>query len=515
MKKPTCILIIILCSFFTLSAQLRQGEFAIGGIQSDAANKIFQDRDGGYVMNGTSYSYWGQSSYVIKLDSAGNKQWSRVMIGNLVGVDIIPILTASDIVNYIVLSLGNNWYSYGLTVNRLNQNGKVMWFWNISIDEDYATKIMQARDGKLYFLANDHYSITDNLLELGKIDTAGHLKWGKIIYDSAAPGIIYGGVGGLVETNDKNILIGGVLADAGLVKTDTAGQVLWAKNIGIAGDSANAIINTIDGGYAIAGSTSLGAGGRDMYVVKFDSSYNIQWAKTIGGSAYDVANSINQTTDGGYVITGGTTSFGAGGEDVYVVKLDALGNLQWSRTIGGPDYETGNSIQQTADKGYAICGTTYSFGRGNGDMYFIKLDSNGNSCSSANAASSIGSGSTVTASVTLKEHRYNQFHLDEIDTAADTISVLCNVTRSSELNKTIPSILVYPDPFNNTTTITFNENGKHFLELDDLTGRKLQWIGCNGKEYTLNRGNLADGVYFVKLFDGQLKYITTNKIIVQ
>jgi hypothetical protein len=139
------------------------------------------------------------------------------------------------------------------------------------------------------------------------------------------------------------------------------------------------LIQTSDGGYAIAGYTkSFGAGKRDVYVVKLDANGNLQWTKTIGGPKGDEGYSLIQTSDGGYVIAGFTESFGAGEADVYVVKLDAKGNLQWTKTIGGPESEIGNSLIQTSDGGYAITGTTESFGAGETDVYVVKLDAKGN-----------------------------------------------------------------------------------------------------------------------------------------
>lgn len=502
-------------SFFTLKAQLKQGEFAIGGVKYDASNKVFQDMDMGYVIAGGSQSFYAGATYVIKLDSIGNEKWSRVLMGTLWGKDVIPIMTSQDKVNYIVFSIGANTYSYGLSVTRLNESGRMMWHKDISIDEDLATRIVQAKDGKLYFTANDSWGLSYNNFELGKIDTSGNLKWGMIIHDSINSFTSYGGGNALVITKDGGILIAGVMVAAGLVKTDTAGKVQWAKNIGITGDTAYAIINTKDGGYAIAGSTSMGAGVRDMYVVKLDSSCNIQWAKTIGGAGYDAANYIVQTADGGYAMAGTTASFGAGNGDVYVVKLDASGNLTWSRTIGGTANDQGNSIEQTADKGYAISGTTYSFGKGKGDIYFVKLDSNGNSCSAVNAASIIGSGSNSNTPVAMKQYQQHQSTYPVIDTAADTITVLCRVTGTHDFNNPNNTLLVYPNPFSNSTTIQFNETSKHFMEVDDITGRKLQWIECRGKQYELNRNGLANGLYLIRVFDENQEYIGNSKIVVQ
>jgi len=158
-------------------------------------------------------------------------------------------------------------------------------------------------------------------------------------------------------------------------------------------EAGKSLIQTSDGGYAITGYTkSFGAGEADVYVVKLDAHGNLQWTRTIGGPGDEAGNSLIQTSDGGYAIAGFTESFGAGGGDVYLVKLDAKGNLQWTKTIGGPDDESGKSLIQTSDGGYAIAGFTYSFGAGWNDVYVVKLDKNGNTCCAVSQTFQVGSG---------------------------------------------------------------------------------------------------------------------------
>jgi hypothetical protein len=190
--------------------------------------------------------------------------------------------------------------------------------------------------------------------------------------------------------------------DVYVVKLDAHGNLQWTKTIGGENEDLGlSLIRTSDGGYAIAGYTSsFGAGDYDVYVVKLDANGNLQWTKTIGGPGYEIGFSLIQTSDGGYAIAGITNSFGAGDYDVYVVKLDAHGNLQWTKTIGGENEDLGLSLIQTSDGGYAIAGNTESFGAGGDDVYVVKLDKNGNACCAVSQTPQVGSGGRLGSSPT-------------------------------------------------------------------------------------------------------------------
>jgi len=103
-----------------------------------------------------------------------------------------------------------------------------------------------------------------------------------------------------------------------------------------------------------------------------------KWSRTFGGSDYDDAGWVRQTSDGGYILAGCTRSFGAGGSDAWLIKTDSLANEDWSRTFGGSDYDYAYSVRQTSDGGYILAGWTYSFGAGSCDAWLIKTDSAGN-----------------------------------------------------------------------------------------------------------------------------------------
>ena len=112
----------------------------------------------------------------------------------------------------------------------------------------------------------------------------------------------------------------------------------------------------------------------DFYIVKTSSSGETEWEKTFGGSKEDGPLSILQTQDSGYLICGYTKSIGAGNRDVYLVKIDKNGIKDWEKTYGGPDFDCGIALQQTADGGLIICGETASYGAGERDVYLIKTE---------------------------------------------------------------------------------------------------------------------------------------------
>ncbi len=169
--------------------------------------------------------------------------------------------------------------------------------------------------------------------------------------------------------------------DVYLIKADADGTVVWERTIGGSStDVAFSVQQTSDGGYIVAGETnSYGAGNRDVYLIKTDSNGAVIWERTIGGSSDDRGYSVQQASDGGYIVAGKTNSYGAGSSDVYLIKTDSNGTVLWEETYGGTGYDIGYSVQQTSDGGYIITGSSYSYGAGGYDVYLIKTDPSGTS----------------------------------------------------------------------------------------------------------------------------------------
>lgn len=214
-----------------------------------------------------------------------------------------------------------------------------------------------------------------------KVDANGIEEWsstfgrgssdrGASVQQSADGGYIIGG---------STWSSGGREYDAWLIKTNTAGDSVWSYiSGGSRHDGICSVKQTFDGGFIITGYTeSFGAGLRDVWMIKTEANGREEWSRTIGGNTWDEGTSIQQTTDGGYVIAGYTYSFGNGGGDFWIIKTGPEGQEEWSRTFGGSEWDGGQSIQQTADGGYIITGCTWSFGTGEGDVWLIKTDANG------------------------------------------------------------------------------------------------------------------------------------------
>ena|GEM_PF-630471 len=323
-----------LCTLGAIVAQpSEEWEKTFGGSKDDYGLSVQQTSDGGYIVVGyTSSSGVGSEDvWLIKTSTNGTEEWRRFFGGG---------------------------------------------------SRDHGQSVQQTSDGG-YIVVGFNERSKDNLdLWLIKTSTNGTEEWTRF----------FGGINSdhgqsVQQTSDGGYIVAGYTGsfgsgsgDAWLIKTDSDGNKLWDRTLGGSGtDIALSVQPTSDGGYIVAGYTSsFGAGSIDSWLIKTDSHGNKLWNKTFGGSESDQAKSVQQASDGGYIVAGYTNSFGAGRTDAWLIKTDSHGNKLWNKTFGGSGDDYAESVQQTSDGGYIVAGRTYSFGAGSGDAWLIKTDSAGN-----------------------------------------------------------------------------------------------------------------------------------------
>ncbi|GAG66982.1 unnamed protein product, partial [marine sediment metagenome] len=233
-------------------------------------------------------------------------------------------------------------------------------------DYDYGESVQQTFDGG-YIVVGYTYSFGSGYDDVYLIRTNanGDTQWSKT-YGAAD----YDAGSSVEQCPDSGYVIAG-LADWSvpgtgafyLIRTNTMGDTLWTKKFsGDYEEVSNSVTQTADEGYIIVGLTfSFGPGTPDysnIYLIKTDSIGDTIWTKTFGGMDWEDGYSVKQISDGGYIITGFTTTFGAGAMDAYLIKTDSLGDTVWTRTYGGIEDDWGNEVQQTSDGGYIVVGGT-------------------------------------------------------------------------------------------------------------------------------------------------------------
>jgi len=254
-------------------------------------------------------------------------------------------------------------------------------------DSDGASSVRVTDDGG-FILAGSTLLLGEEFGDatLIKLDQYGQLIWSQVYgiedYSESFSEAIPTNDGGYIAAGSKANSDDNEPPDVWIVKTDASGTVIWDKTFGgNQNDGAADVITTSDGGYLIVGSYEHDTAQRqdvDAYLIKLNASGNLIWEKRWGGELGEGAGCVRQTSDGGYVIAGSTTSYGAGEHDGYLLKLNSNGNDVWYKTYGGTDWDKLGKVVLTDDGGYLIAGWTASFGAQARDVYLVKTDAAGN-----------------------------------------------------------------------------------------------------------------------------------------
>lgn len=362
------ILIIYLTSS-VFAAPSEEWDKTFPGINVDGHIFIEQTSDGGYIL-ASEFDY---GTWIIKTDAKGTQQWSTKLAQTKTSYihqnSDGSYISAGDRLAKIDTN-GNLQWSKGFsaTVNYFNKEFEVPYCQDTN-------SVQQTLDGG-YILAGRNSFENGNGACLVKTDFNGKKVWNQSFGGSE-------GAYSVQETSDRGYIFAGYTQSYGfrrgddvwLVKTDSYGKKEWDKILGSKfGGIAYSVNQTSDNGYILAGVTTQKEGSySDIWIVKTDVNGNHQWNKSIGGASDEWAYSVQQTADSGYIIAGLTRSYGIGDSDAWLVKIDAYGNEIWNKTFGKGNEDIAYSVQQTSDGGYILAGFTKSDGDGQKNAWLIKV----------------------------------------------------------------------------------------------------------------------------------------------
>jgi hypothetical protein len=487
-----------------------------------------QTSDGGYIAAGGGYDSNQIYNYcIIRLAANGDTLWTK-SIGSTrtdFGTDIRQ--TADG--EFIACGTATNiFYNHPCPhVIRLNSFGDTLWtrtFGDVggSIQYNYFSCVVELADGFILSgsLSSQSFGGIDQLFV--KIDTNGLIRWSKTFSFGSN---CYTAASCIVKTYDNGFVLAGSTecvgagqTDLTLIKTDSSGNVVWDKTYGgtdqegASNVGAQAVIQTADSGFAIVGATvSFGAGNVDFYLVKTDQNGDTLWSRTYGTANRDYPHWISQTNDGGYIMSGRITTH-LDSTQVYLIRIDSAGNIMWSKMYGRTLYQNyKNTVQQTSDGGFFVTGENLSNDNLVTSLYLIKTDENGNSgCNEKEVTAAMGFPPTQTSSPAIIQTNV-LFHIvyDPVGiTNVSTVTDICLTQGVSEIQN-MQEMCIYPNPTTNHFTINSSiKNGR--VEIFNTLGEKVYSEKIKSEPIYLNQ---PAGIYFVRVSDGETVY--SQKLVIE
>jgi hypothetical protein len=512
-------ILIALAALLFSTALIAQPVFqrSFSNVGFEKATCVIQTNDGGFLEGGTTgTSNFGLTDfYLVKTDGNGNVQWSKSYGGNVSEYLAAVIQTADGGYMICGTTYSFNTQPYGnIYLIKTDANGAITWQRHYGGNgNDYGNSIQQTADGGYIvggLTSTVGYGLNDYYLM--KLDALGMPVWGTAIgasYQDEGYSVLQTEDGGYAIAGKSNSFTGphGIM----LCKLNGSGALLWSKTY-VGGVTAgyyicNVLRQTADEGFVMVGYTDAsGTGLQDVLVVKTDSLGVHQWSKAYGGTNGDFGNDIRETANG-YAIAGYTNSFGAGNQDAYVITTDAGGNVQWSICYGDTAFDWATSINHTSDGGFAIAGQTSATGSSNADFYLIKCDASGfTGCNQMNVTTVVTTLPTIEAVPTPALFPYTNYGTaSAIAVSGGTATTLCTTVGASETVVGNETISLYPDPANELLSFSKALDG---VEVFDVFGKSV--IAESGMVQNISVRHLADGIYFIRSGDHVQRFVVQH-----
>ncbi|MBK7390071.1 MAG: T9SS type A sorting domain-containing protein [Bacteroidia bacterium] len=513
-------------SFCSINVSNCQISF-VNSYDSLYGSSMQQTADGGYILTGTVPINGGIADIsLVKTDMYGSIEWAKYFSGDSSewGDYVIQTSEKGFLLTGRTISFGH--IKSDIYVIKTDSLGDTLWTRTFGgSDVDFSCFITESVDSNYFIVGSSSSFSAGTAIILIKINTNGDEIWTSV-YKSSIINRISAESAAL--TNDKGLIIVGRAYQPGnnyyLLKTDSLGNLIWDKyyTSGITTYHVNrgyGVKQTSDGGYIMAGNygVSPSSNGTSLFeIIKTDSSGNVLWDKAYGDSTTnttDYAYSIDETFDGGFIAGGITSSFGV--YQMYLVKTDNAGNLQWSKTFGASPSHIGVSFAvQAKDSSFVIAG---HLGSPHPHLFNVfKTDKYGNTnCNMSVPPTNVYSMNSIANNA--NGYRSSIFGLmgnpstQVINGSLQRFIACSNVGVSENFENEL--IRIFPNPSNSNFTIKLSKEVKNArIEIFNSLAEKIYSESFSGKSTTFS-GNLRDGIYFVRVTDQQQSFVL--KIIIK